>query len=647
VQVYGGWYPFWSDGPDDEIHFRVASVTGYPSSSSADMMRQLNAAEIEYRWVTRAIALHKTVQAGLLRRTRGHWYGHRLSILGRMSKIETKTEAPLQDNDAINKAEQADAASQEIGEDIVALVKYSAILHVWDRDPDQANAKLNTLRQILESKGFGTRFEKQHAFPMWCASHPGNRVDGVRQSPQTTMVLAHTLPGLQAMWRGPERDEHLKEPPWFYAHGMGRTVHRVVNHALDNGLFKVLGPTRSGKTTLLGLMVAQWLNDPHKQVFIFDYLKSSKCLTWCLGGHWYDLGSGRVGLQPYRRIDTAAQRAWRYEWTLRRLQENHIPITEGVQSTIGLAIERFARALPHQRTFSEFVYILEDLQRAAELASQNRHSRYFSRTKALAKERSAVALALGEFTRGKIHGLLLDADHDDLTDGPLHCFEQATLLTMPRMVQPVMEYVFHEVEERLSTSRPALVPMDDAAVTWALEFYEQKGKEWLVTKAKLNASLGFFTHSVEQVFSSDLGTLLIESCPTTFALPNKAAMSPAIHDIYERMGFNDAEIRGIAQARAQRDVYVRVEGVGSQLLSVEMAPFLLAMFARNTEEHHARMDALMAEVGPEAFPIAWFKDQGFPEEAAWVQRYREEQRHAAADEAGHDCGADGRESVGQ
>jgi type IV secretion system protein TrbE len=630
VQVYGGWYPFWSDGPD-EIHFRVAAVTGYPASSTADIMRLMNAADIEYRWVTRAIALPKMVQQGLLRKTRGNWYGHRLSLMGRVAEVESQREAPLQDNDAINKALQADAAQQEIGEDIVAIVKYSALVQTWDRDPDQANAKLNTLRQILESKGFGTRFEKQHAFAMWCASHPGNRLDGVRQSPTTTMVLAHTLPGLQSQWRGPERDEHLQERPWWYAHALGRSLHRVVNHVLDNGLFQVLGPTRSGKTTLLGLMVSQWLNNPSKQAFLFDYLRSSKCLTWCLGGRWYDLGSGEVGLQPYRKLETAAQRAWRAEWTLRRLEENRIPLTEHVQTTIPDAIERLARALPRQRTLTEFVYILEELQRHAEAGARNRHSPYYARMKQLARERGAIAQALGQFTRGQVHGLLLDSDHDDLAEGPLHCFEQATLLNMPRLVEPVMEFVMHEVEERFSTSRPALVPMDDAAVTWALKFYERKGKEWLVTKAKLNASLGFFTHSLEQVYSSALGTLLIESCATTFALPNKAAMSPAIADIYARMGFNAAEIRGIATARAQRDVYVRVNGVGSQLLSVEMDPFLLAIFARNTEAHHARMDAIMAEVGPEAFPMRWLEDQGFPEDAAWVRRYRKEQRHAAAD----------------
>jgi len=34
---------------------------------------------------------------------------------------------------------------------------------------------------------------------------------------QHTLTLAHLMPGLTAMWQGPERDEYLNGGPWFYA----------------------------------------------------------------------------------------------------------------------------------------------------------------------------------------------------------------------------------------------------------------------------------------------------------------------------------------------------------------------------------------------------------------------------------------------
>jgi type IV secretory pathway VirB4 component len=228
-------------------------------------------------------------------------------------------------------------------------------------------------------------------------------------------------------------------------------------------------------------------------------------------------------------------------------------------------------------------------------------------------------------------GHLLDSDHEDLAEGPLHTFEQRTLLNTPSLVTAVMSYVFHELEMRASTEYPTLVPMDDAAVTWAIPDYEKQGKEWMVTKAKKNWSLGFFTHSLEQVFGSALGTLLIESCPTTFALPNKAAMAPAIHAIYQRLGFTATEIRQIAEARAQRDCYYHCEGVGKRLFSLPLSPLLLAMLARNRAEDHLAMDRIVAEHGPDDFAYWWLHEQGFAEDAEWLYHQRKETPDVAAD----------------
>ena len=99
---------------------------------------------------------------------------------------------------------------------------------------------------------------------------------------------------------------------------------------------------------------------------------------------------------------------------------------------------------------------------------------------------------------------------------------------MPRLVGPVTNLLFHRLEQRFDTRRPMLVIMDDAAVAWALPDYQENGKKWMVTTAKKNVSLGFFTHSLTQVFESPLGALLIESCPTTFVLPNPAARTPSL-----------------------------------------------------------------------------------------------------------------------
>ena len=131
--------------------------------------------------------------------------------------------------------------------------------------------------------------------------------------------------------------------------------------------------------------------------------------------------------------------------------------------------------------------------------------------------------------------------------------------------------------------------------------------------------LGFFTHSLTQVFESPLGALLIESCPTTFVLPNPAARTPALAAVYERMGFNSAEIGMIASLRPQRDGYYSNELLGKRPFSLQLSPLLLAMFARNTADDHAAMDTILAEHGREGFAAAWLMAQGFPEAATQIE----------------------------
>jgi len=156
----------------------------------------------------------------------------------------------------------------------------------------------------------------------------------------------------------------------------------------------------------------------------------------------------------------------------------------------------------------------------------------------------------------------------------------------------------------------------------------------MVTTAKKNVSLGFFTHSLTQVFESPLGGLLIESCPATFALPNPAARTPKMAAVYAQMGFNPAEIGMISSLRPQRDIYYANELTGKRAFSLQLSPLLLAMFARNRQEDHLLMDTILAEHGPEGFAPAWLEAQGFPDAAAHLM----EDLSYAIDEDGDGAG---------
>jgi type IV secretory pathway VirB4 component len=633
---HGGWYPQLG-----KSQLRICSIHGYPPKSVANALQAIDHLRFPYRWSTRWMAYERQSQDYLLARIQKQWVGQEKGALTRLGELMSRRDARVINTSATMKAEDTDAARQEVGADVVAFGDFTATVTVWDEEPERAEAKIRDVMQILDSRGFVTILEKEHATAAWLSSMPGNRHDSVRRTPHHSLTFAHLAPGLAAAWTGAERDDHLKGPPWFFAHTEGATLLRVVNHVLDVGHTLVLGPTGSGKSTLLGLMVAQWLKYPGAQVFIFDVGRSSRCLTLCLGGHYYDLGSERLGFQPLARIDEPGEQRWAHEWLIDLMREVHVPVTGSLQAYLQRGLAVLAREPVHRRTLSELVVVLTALSRQAEVAASKRQD-WQERLQA---EQMAIRQALMPLTREGEHGNLLDADHDDVHAGYLHTFEQETLLALKRLVGPVTRYLFHRVQERFSTDRPTFLPMDEAALTWivpaeepheaapaaAMSDYGQQGKEWMMTTRKRGVSLGFFTHSISQVFASALGPLLMESCPTWFMLPNPAARSPQLAEIYHRMGFNPREIELISIARPQRDVYYRAELLGKRLCSLPLSPLELAVLARNTEADHDLMDKILAEHGRAGFAAAWLRAQGFPEAADRVAARREEGHDVAAD----------------
>src|SRR5207245_2606032 len=59
----GGWYPQLGDW-----HVRTCSVIAYPAQSTVGIVRALEAADVEYRWCTRAVGREQHVQADDRRR---------------------------------------------------------------------------------------------------------------------------------------------------------------------------------------------------------------------------------------------------------------------------------------------------------------------------------------------------------------------------------------------------------------------------------------------------------------------------------------------------------------------------------------------------------------------------------------------------
>jgi type IV secretion system protein VirB4 len=628
-------------------HVRVCSLLGYPATSLVGLLRALEALQIDFRWSTRWLGMERHLQEGMLRRRQTAWVGQERSAMDHMAESVSQQPTRTRNTDATNKAAEVDAARQQLGADLVAYGQFTSTITVWDTTAEGAEEQRRLVRETCEQRSVTVTPERWHATAAWLSSHPGNRLDNVRRTPQHSLTLAHLCPGLTATWPGPDTDAYLHAGPWFYAQTDQSTLFRVVNHVRDVGHHLILGSTGSGKSTLGNFLRLSWLQYPRAQAKLFDLDGHGRLLTYLLGGSWYDLGSPTLRFQPLRHVEDPVRRGLAMQWLLDLLEEYHVPITAPVQSYLGSNLEKLQRLRPDDRTVSQLVTVMADGSRETELKAKAGRidaqgvSHPDVQLRALVMLHAEIRTVLKRFTVEGEFGGMFDGTRDVFDTNPIQTFELRALLQRPRLLGAVLRYVLPQLELQMSTDAPMLLQLDDAAIPWAVPKIQQASSEWLMTTRKKSVSLGFMSHSLEQIFTSPLGALLEEGCPTRFFLPNPAALEPRIGRIYADLGLTESAIRTIATARPQRDVYYQCTELGQRLFHLPLTPLLLDCLARNRAEDHEVMETLLAQEGREGFAAAWLRHHGHTQEAedvaTWQRAQRTDTPRGPADLGGAGC----------
>lgn len=625
-----GWYPQLGDW-----HLRTCSLKAYPRESMVGMLRALEAQPFDFRWCTRWLGLEKHVQQGILRKAQRAWVHEEKGLADRLSENVTHEGTRVINRDATNKAEEVDIARQEIGADVVAYGEFASTVTVWDTDPARADEKRRIVMQIFAAHDIGSVEEGVHQEAAWRSSLPGDRLNNVNSTHHSTLTLAHLTPGLTAAWRGPRRDAYMQGGPWFYAKTDGNTLFRTVNHFYDDrsgdfqdlGHLLLLGATGSGKSTL-----AQWLRlmwhqytDACPQSKVFDIKRHARLLTLLLGGQWMDLGSPSMRLQPLRHVDDRARFSVILEWLVALCEGAGVQNLLLAQRYLSGGLTKLALRAPALRTFTTLLGIFTEPPPGQHSAfNRNRVkvggdgvAHLDTTLTELDDVQMKVRYVLQRYAAGGDYQGIFDGTVEDFDDNPMHTFELDDLLGKPRLLVPVMSYVLREVEHQMSTDRKMLLLFDDAAIPLEVPRIRHDAKEWLRTARKLGVSVGFATHSLDDLFGKEspigeeMASILLESCPVRFYLPNPEASKPSIRAIYRKLGLEDPAIDTIARMRPRRDVYYELRELGERPLALHFPRVILDCIARNTAEDHRLIDEILQKEGREGFPTAWMRHHGY------------------------------------
>ena len=577
-----------------DYHIRVVSILGFPGTSTPGILDNLNKLNFEYRWVTRFLPLDKKDALSELGKYRRQWFAKRKGIATMLKETITQTESAIVDSDASNKAADADAALQEVADDLVSYGYFTAAVVVLDKDYLQAEKKVRALEKTINSIGFTVINETLNAVDAWLGCLPGLCRANIRRPILNSLNLAHIFP-LSAVWAGPVKNKHFNAPVLIQTQTSGNTPFRLDLHVGDVGHTMIVGPTGAGKSVLLSFIAAQFRRYQDSQVYYFDKDASVMALTAGIGGDFYDLAAetSPLAFQPLANIDNDTERSWAAEWIYEFLISENIQVNPEVKKSIWTALLSLSSSPREQRTITGFNLLLQD-----------------------AKLRQALepATITGSF------GRLFDSTFDNLSYGRWQVFEMAKLMNLKAAVQPTLSYLFHKLEQRF-TGVPTLLILDECWLFLDNPIFAAKIREWLKVLRKANVAVVFATQSLQDVESSSIANVIKESCPTKIFLPNTNALDDRIAAIYRGFGLNDRETDILAMATPKRQYYYK-SSAGCRLFELALSSIALAYCAASTPEDR-KMVAEMNRNKDEDFNSQWLKHKKLPHAEDFYQTISE------------------------
>lgn len=592
-----------------QLHLRVLSLDGYPHMSEPGAQAFLHELPMAYRWSTRFLFLDRLQAEALISKKRRYWWQKRHTFGAVMAEAAHGEEGRFGNQDAVDMAHDANAAAAEAASGDVIYGLYTMTLMVMDADEGTVEQQQRDLLKQVQRYGFGCRIEEANALDAWLGSLPGHGYQNVRRVPMHSLNLADLLP-LTSIWAGlatnPNPYFPPDSPPLMLTATTGQTPFRLHLHVSDAGNAAVLGPIRSGKSTFLGMSMAQFARYPGAQVFCFDKGASSFVVAQASGATYYDIGADQtVAFCPLAQVDAEHEREWALDWLEDLLYLQGVTVTPGQRHALWRALSLLGEGTG--RTITDLVATVQD---------------------------ETLRAGLQHYTLAGGAGPLLDAAQDSLRASNFVVFEMETLLSRgAKDLIPVLLYLFHRIDQRCQTGVPTLIVIDEAWLLLARDRFGQKLEEWLRTLPKKNAAVVLATQSLADIERSPYRSVIVESCPTKIFLPNAEARTEQSAALYRALGLNDRQIELLSYATPKKH-YFYSSPLGRRLFDMHLGPVARAFVGAGGREDIARATALIAQ-HREEWPYYWLVERGCQQEAEWWRRWRTRNTHANAKEDDH------------
>lgn len=355
-------------------------------------------------------------------------------------------------------------------------------------------------------------------------------------------------------------------------------------HYKDVGNFQVFGAMGSGKTLLVGFLIAQSMKFGGKRV-IFDKDRGLEILVRALRGVYETIRPGvATGLNPCQLDDTPENRKFLTSLLKKLLTVNGEALTAQDNELVVYAVDGMYR-------------LEKSLRQFCHLAS------FFG-----VKKPGSLRARFDQWHGYGVHAWLFDNTSDSLDLAPdVLGFDLGHILADAECKTPALMYLTWRVEQALEGQR-GLLFCDEGWSMLADDYFKALIDNWSRTPRKKDNIFGLATQAANDTVNSTLSKPINESACTRFFFPNPAADRKVYMD---DLGLTEREYQIVKTLPDDQHYFLLTHGRGSNRQSVIARVNLSGLkeviaIISGRESSLAWLDHIRADVGNN--PDAWLPE---------------------------------------
>jgi len=463
-------------------------------------------------------------------------------------------------------------------------------IEIKGEDEEQVHSGARQIVKDYNDLGQGARIEDANAVAAILGGLPANGIDNVRRPLTLALNFAE-----QSMPVGHWEGTPTIESPFFPKNtpvpliciGSGGEPFYMPTHIRGVGHQLVIGPTGAGKSVYLAVLIAALTVLRNVRIVLLDRGYSSFVLTHALGGTYLELATDKSSpLCPFQWIDCEDGINWLFDWFTRlfaRWLSKLIDEREAADLTEALTIAKGAGV----RTMTVFRYLLH-APRLCEI--------------------------MGNYADGGQWAHIFGGNPVGGQRKTLTTYEMRHLDALgERAAAPATELIVRDAEAGLGAD-PTFVLIDEAKWILASPISRPWIDRALRTFRRANGALVLCSQSLAEIDNSEARTMLLEATAIKTFLPNHAAKSERVRQLYAELGLNEKQIEIVANGVPHRD-YLCVTELGSRLFSLELGPIARALCACTGSDDVALARRVLEESGQDSFLDGWLVAKGLRPES--------------------------------